>query len=63
MPYVEVRGKYRTFRYDGDSPLDFTTYNNLLCVVRRPNPTTFITLQQYVPGQGGQFTTFQPGLS
>ena len=63
MPYVEVRGKYRTFRYDGDSPLDFTTYNNLLCVVRRPNPTTFITLQQYVPGQGGQFTTFQPGSS
>jgi hypothetical protein len=63
MPYVEVRGKYRTFRYDGNAPLDFTTYNNLLCVVRRPNPTTFITLQQYVPGQGGQFTTFQPGSS
>jgi len=63
MPYVEVRGKYRTFRYDGDSPLDFTTYNNLLCVVRQPNPTTFITLQQYVPGQGGPFTSFQPGSS
>jgi len=63
MPNIEVRGKYRTFRYDGDSPLDFTTYNSLLCVVRRPNPTTFITLQQYVPGQGGPFTTFSPGSS
>ena len=63
MPYIEVRGKYRTFRYDGDSPLDFTTYNNLLCVIRRPNINTFVTLQQYVPGQGGAFTTFQPGSS
>ena len=63
MPNIEVRGKYRTFRYDGDSPLDFTTYNNLLCVIRRPNINTFVTLQQYVPGQGGAFTTFQPGSS
>ena len=63
MPNIEVRGKYRTFRYDGDAPLDFTTYNNLLCVIRRPNINTFVTLQQYVPGQGGAFTTFQPGSS
>ena len=63
MPYIEVRGKYRTFRYDGDSPLDFTTYNNLLCVIRRPNINTFVTLQQYVPGQGGAFTSFVPGSS
>ena len=63
MPYIEVRGKYRTFRYDGDAPLDFTTYNSLLCVIRRPNINTFVTLQQYVPGQGGAFTSFVPGSS
>jgi len=63
MPNIEVRGKYRTFRYDGDAPLDFTPYNNSIFLIRRPNPTTFVTLQQYVPGQGGVFTTFQPGSS
>ena len=63
MPNIEVRGKYRTFRYDGDAPLDFTPYNNSIFLIRRPNPTTFVTLQQYVPGQGGVFTTFLPGSS
>ena len=63
MPNIEVRGKYRTFRYDGTTPLDFTPYNNSIFLIRRPNPTTFVTLQQYVPGQGGVFTTFLPGSS
>ena len=63
MPNIEVRGKYRTFRYDGTTPLDFTPYNNSIFLIRRPNPTTFVTLQQYVPGQGGAFTTFDPGSS
>ena len=63
MPNIEVRGKYRTFRYDGDAPLDFTPYNNSIFLIRRPNPTTFVTLQQYVPGRGGAYTTFEPGSS
>ena len=63
MPNVEVRGRYRAFIYDGTTPLDFTTYANSLCVIRRPNEISFVTLRQYIPGISTPFTTFEPGSS
>jgi len=61
MPNVEVRGRYRAFTYDGTTSLDFTTYANSLCVIRRPNEISFVTLRQYIPGISTPFTTFEPG--
>ena len=63
MPNVNVRGRYRAFTYDGTTPLDFTTYANSLCVIRRPNEISFVTLRQYIPGISIPFTTFEPGSS
>jgi len=61
MPYINLQGKYRTLIYDGDTSFNFTTYNNNLCVIRRPNELSFTILRQYIPGQAAPFTTFEPG--
>ena len=61
MPNIEVRGRYRAFTYDGTTSLDFTTYANNLCVIRRPNEISFRTLRQYIPAVNPIFTTFEPG--
>jgi hypothetical protein len=64
MPDVNVKGRYRIYTHDGTTPLNFaTTYSNQLCSIRRPNPNTFITISQYVPGSLSPFTTFDPGSS
>ena len=61
MPDINVRGRYRAFTYDGTTSLNFTTYANSLCVIRRPNEVSFVTLRQYIPGVSSPFTTFEPG--
>ena len=63
MPDVNVKGRYRIYTHDGTSPLPFTSYSSQLCSIRRPNPNTFITISQYVPGSLSPFTTFDPGSS
>jgi alpha-tubulin suppressor-like RCC1 family protein len=64
MPDVNVKGRYRIYTHDGTTPLNFaTTYSSQLCSIRRPNPNTFITISQYVPGSLSPFTTFDPGSS
>ena len=63
MPDINVKGRYRIYTHDGVEPLLFTTYNNQLCSIRRPNPNTFITISTYIPGSLSPFTTFDPGSS
>ena len=64
MADINIKGRYRLYTHDGTSPFDFTTYANNLCVIRRPNENTFVTVRQYVPGPGAKpFTTFEPGSS
>ena len=63
MPDVNVKGRFRIYTHDGTEPLPFTTYSSQLCSIRRPNPNTFITISQYVPGSLSPFTTFDPGSS
>ena len=63
MPDVNVKGRYRIYTHDGTIPLNFTSYSNSLCSIRRPNPNTFITISTYIPGSLSPFTTFDPGSS
>jgi len=63
MPDVNIKGRYRIYTHDGTTPLNFTSYNNSLCSIRRPNPNTFITISTYIPGSLSPFTTFDPGSS
>ena len=64
MADINIKGRYRLYTHDGTIPFDFTTYANNLCVIRRPNENTFVTVRQYVPGPGAKpFTTFEPGSS
>ena len=64
MADINIKGRYRMYTHDGTIPFDFTTYANNLCVIRRPNENTFVTVRQYVPGPGAKpFTTFEPGSS
>ena len=63
MPDVNVKGRYRIYTHDGTTPLNFTSYSNSLCSIRRPNPNTFITISTYIPGSLSPFTTFDPGSS
>ena len=63
MPDVNVKGRYRIYTHDGVEPLLFTSYATSLCSIRRPNPNTFITISQYIPGSLSPFTTFDPGSS
>jgi hypothetical protein len=63
MANIKVKGRYRVLTYDGTTPFDFTSYANQLCSIRTPNPVTFVTISQYIPGGGQSFTSFQPGSS
>ena len=60
---IDVKGRYRIFTWPGNLDTQISTYNSLLCVVRRPNDRFFTSVQQYIPGIGLPFTVFSAGSS